>query len=149
MDSLAYKHFASAAEFGKAMELLYQYEKLVAEKLDWRELEDSMLSFLEDSEAKLLERVQRFVAEQAEPPQGTMRPTETPAVSGSSRVDTTSLKREETVSELVDKFIIHKRTSTKLSSVKSYEEKCRRFDRIATLLNGGRSPTVSKCLTRN
>lgn len=144
MDSLVYKHFATAAEFGKAMELLYQYERLVAKKLDWREMEDSMLSFLEEGETDLLERSRRFMAAQAEQHQGAVRSSEMPAASASSRAATTSFSKEETVAELVDKFLTYKRQTTKLSSVKSYEEKCRRFDRIVTQLNGGRSPVVSK-----
>jgi integrase len=144
VDSLAYKHFRSAAEFGKAMELLYQYEKLVAEKLDWREMEDSMLSFMEDGESKLLERAQHYVAERDAQRATPSSPVEIEKSSGSSRVDTTLPRKEETVAELVDRFIAHKRQSTKPSTVKSFEEKCRRFDRILTLLNDGRSPGVSQ-----
>lgn len=152
IDSLAYKHFATAAEFGKAMELLYQYEKLVAEKLDWREMEDSMLSYLEDGEANLLERAQRYVTERDRDHQTAARPVEIQTALASSygttvlpqhRVDTNSPSQSDiTVTELVARFLTHKRTSTKLSTVKSFEEKCRGFDRVLTLLNRGRSPGV-------
>ena len=152
VDSLAYKHFASAPEFGKAMELLYQYEKLVAQKVDWREMETSMLEFLEDDEANLLERAQRYIADRDREQRTPSRLVEIQTAPESShgttralpehRVDTRSSQPDITLAELVDRFITYKRQSTVLSTVKSFEEKCRRFNRILTLLNRGRSPAV-------
>jgi len=130
-------HFTSAAEFGKAMELLYQYEKLVAQKVDWREMEKSMLEFLEDGEANLLDRAQRYVAERARQQRTTTSPVEIQTAPTSPHPRTTVSQPDVTLTELVDRFITHKRQSTKLSTVKSFAEKCRRLDRILTLLSKG------------